>query len=122
MLGRPKAPAYRRRVVVDRTNFPLPEWVRFPIIQAPLLFGFADVQIAFGKLDRSQPNLGIFMPHMHDEQTGELQPLPDNVMQVEPGLEVSFQPTAEIANQTYRFLPVGWCRHVGQQQPWRPAK
>ena len=31
------------------------------------------------------------MPHMHDEQTGEFQPLPDNVMQVESGLEVSFQ-------------------------------
>ena len=53
------------------------------------------------------------MPHMHDEQTGEFQPLPDNVMQVESGLEVSFQPTAEIANQTDRFLPVGWCGHAG---------
>ena len=61
----------------------------------------------------SEYNLGIFMPHMHDEQTGEFQPLPDNVMQVESGLEVSFQPTAEIANQTDRFLPVGWCWHAG---------
>lgn len=60
----------------------------------------------------SEYNLGIFMPHMHDEQTGEFQPLPDNVMQVEAGLEVSFQP-AEIANQTDRFLPVGWCWHAG---------
>ena len=61
----------------------------------------------------SEYNLGIFMPHMHDEQTGEFQPLPDNVMQVESGLEVSFQPTAEIANQTDRFLPVGWSWHAG---------
>jgi len=56
----------------------------------------------------SEYKLGIFMPHKHDEQTGEFQPLPDEVMQVESGLEVSFQPTQEIANQTDRFLPVGW--------------
>lgn len=56
----------------------------------------------------SEYKLGIFMPHMHDEQTGEFQPLSDDVMQVESGLEVSFQPTQEIANQPDRFLPVGW--------------
>ena len=73
--------------------------------------------------------LGIFMPHMHDEQTGEFQSLPDEVMQVESGLEVSFQPTEEIANQTDRFLPVGWfwragaataaavCEMVGDETP-----
>jgi hypothetical protein len=52
--------------------------------------------------------LGIFMPHMHDEQTGEFQPLPNEVMQVESGSEVSFRPREEIASQTDRFLPVGW--------------
>ena len=51
--------------------------------------------------------LGIFMPHRHDERTGEFQSLPDDVVQVESGLEVSFQPFAKIANQTERFLPVG---------------
>ena len=51
----------------------------------------------------SEYKLGIFMPHMHDKQTGEFQPLPDDVMQVESGLEVSFQPMEEIANQTDRF-------------------
>lgn len=61
----------------------------------------------------SEYNLGIFMPHMHDEKTGEFQPLPDNVMQVESGLEVSFQPSDQIANQTDRFLPVGWYWHAG---------
>ncbi len=50
--------------------------------------------------------LGIFMPHRHDEQTGEFQPLPAEVTQVESGLEVSFQPTQEIINQTDHFLPV----------------
>ena len=56
----------------------------------------------------SELKLGIFMPHMHDEQTGEFQPLPDDVVQVESGLEVSFQPMGVIAKQTERFLPVGW--------------
>jgi hypothetical protein len=61
----------------------------------------------------SEYKLGIFMPHMHDQQTGEFQPLPDEVMQVESGLEVSFQPIEEIANQTNRYLPVGWAWRAG---------
>ncbi len=65
----------------------------------------------------SEYKLGIFMPHMHDEQTGASQPLPDNVMQVESGLEVSFRPSDEIANQTDRFLPVGWYWHAGASTP-----
>lgn len=47
----------------------------------------------------SKYKLGIFMPHMHDENTGGFQPLADDVMQVETGLQVSFKPTEEIANQ-----------------------
>ena len=65
----------------------------------------------------SEYKLGIFMPHIHDEQTGEFQPLPDEVMQVESGLEVSFRPTEEIANQTDRFLPVGWFWRAGASTP-----
>ena len=61
--------------------------------------------------------LGIFMPHMHDEQTGEFQTLPDDVTQVESGLEVSFQPAEEIAKQTDRFLPVGWFWRAGASTP-----
>ena len=57
--------------------------------------------------------LGIFMPHMHHEQTGEFQPLPDNVTQVESGLAVSFQPTRDIAYQSNRFLAVGWLWRAG---------
>ena len=65
----------------------------------------------------SEYRLGIFMPHMHDEQTGVFRPLPDEVMQVESGLEVSFQPTEEIADQTDRFLPVGWYWRGGAATP-----
>lgn len=52
--------------------------------------------------------LGIFMPHQHDQATGEFLPLPAEVMQVESGLAVSFQRLDEIADQTASFLPVGW--------------
>jgi len=62
----------------------------------------------------SEYKLGIFMPHMHDEQTGEFRQLPDDVMQVESGLAVSFRATAEIANQIDHFLPVGWYWRAGE--------
>ena len=65
----------------------------------------------------SEYKLGIFMPHMHDEHTGGFQPLPDEVMQVESGMEVSFQSTDEVASQTNRFLPVGWCWRGGASTP-----
>lgn len=67
---------------------------------------FPEVQEMLRRL--SAHGLGIFMPHMHDERSGEFQPLPNQVMQVESGLEVSFQPTAEIARHPDRFLPVAW--------------
>jgi hypothetical protein len=57
--------------------------------------------------------LGIFMPHMHDEQTGDLQSMPDELMQVESSLNVSFKASKEIAGQTDRFIPVGWAWRAG---------
>ena len=74
-----------------------------------------DVQEMLRRL--SAYKLGIFMPHMHDDHTGEFQPLPDDVMQVESGMAVSFQPTDEIANQAGRYLPVGWLWHAGASTP-----
>ena len=76
---------------------------------------FPEVQEMLRRL--SEYKLGIFMPHMHDEQTGEFQPLPDEIMQVESGLEVSFRPAKEIAKQTDRFLPVGWFWRAGASAP-----
>ena len=72
---------------------------------------FPEVQEMLRKL--SEYNLGIFMPHMHDEITGEFQPLLDEVMQVESGLKVSFLSTREMANQTNRFVSVGWQWRAG---------
>ena len=61
----------------------------------------------------SEFRLGIFMPHQHDDGTGEFQPLPDDVMQVESGLTVSFERLEEIARRTEAFLPVGWLWRAG---------
>ena len=76
---------------------------------------FPEVQEMLRRL--SEYKLGIFMPHIHDEQTGAFQPLPDQVIQVESALEVSFQLAEEIASQTERFLPVGWFWRAGASTP-----
>ena len=76
---------------------------------------FPEVQQMLRRLSEYQ--LGIFMPHMHDEATGQFQPLPDQLMQVESGLEVSFHASEEIANQTDRFLPVAWFWRDGEATP-----
>ena len=65
----------------------------------------------------SEYQLGIFMPHTHDAESGDFQPLPDDVVQVESGLQVSFRSSQEIANQTGRFLPVGWIWRAGAPTP-----
>lgn len=70
----------------------------------------------------SEYNLGIFMPHMHDEQSGAFQSLPGETLQVESGLEVSFRPVDEIANQADRFLPVGWFWRAGASTPMAMCK
>ena len=75
----------------------------------------AEVQEMLRRL--STHGLGICMPHMHDENTGEFRPLPDRLMQVEAGLAVSFQPTAEIAPHIGRFLPVAWVWRDGMSMP-----
>jgi hypothetical protein len=65
----------------------------------------------------SEFDLGIFMPHQHDERTGDFQPLPPDVMQVEAGCRVSFQNTHEIAHQADRFVPVAWRWRAGAPMP-----
>jgi len=70
-----------------------------------------DVQDMLRKL--SEYNLGIFMPHMHDEHSGDFQPLADDAVQVEAGLRVSFHRTEKLALETDRYLPVGWRWRAG---------
>ena len=88
---------------VSQTNtFDLPQALR----TAQEAMHLPEVQEILEKLAKYK--LGIFMPHMHDERTGEFQLLANDVMQVESGLQVSFKPTQEIANQSDQFLPVAW--------------
>lgn len=86
---------------------------RFPgaLMAAQQAINLPEVQEMLFRL--SKYNLGIFMPHGHDELTGDFQELPANVMQVETGLEVSFQTTEQLASQAERFLPVAWRWHAG---------
>lgn len=74
-----------------------------------------EVQEMLRKL--SEYNLGVLMPHAHDENTGGFRPLPDDVMQVESGLAVSFRPSGEMASQPGRFLAVGWVWRAGAPAP-----
>jgi hypothetical protein len=55
-------------------------------------------------------NLGVFMPHMHDDDSGGFQHLPGDLVQVERGLKVTFEP-ADQTNDAKRFVPVGWVWH-----------
>ena len=87
--------------------FGLPQALRI----AQDAIGLPEVQQMLRRL--SEYNLGIFMPHMHDEKTGEFRSLPDEVIQVESGLGVSFQPTEEVASNTHPLLPVGWSWRAG---------
>ena len=77
-----------------------------PLRTAQAAIHLPEVQEMLRKL--SEYKLGVFMPHMHDEVTGDFRPLPDEVTQVEAGLQVSFQPTRAIETEPDRFLPVGW--------------
>ena len=70
-----------------------------------------EVQAMLRRLSDFQ--LGVFMPHHHDEQTGDFRSLPDDIIQVESGLHVSFHPADAIARQAARFLPVGWMWRAG---------
>ena len=73
-----------------------------------------EVQDMLHKL--SEYNLGIFMPHMHEEQTGQFQPLPDELVQVEDGLRVSFRAESEIRD-TDCYVPIGWFWRQNAAEP-----
>jgi hypothetical protein len=66
-------------------------------------------------------NLGIYMPHIHDEETGQFQPLPDEVVQVEKGLQVSFQTRAEMEDPD-RYVQIGWVWSQGAVTPSASCK
>ena len=72
---------------------------------------FPEVQEMLRRL--SEYNLGICMPHMHDDDTGAFQPLPAELVQVEDGLEVTFQPMEEVMANADHFVQVAWAWREG---------
>ena len=57
--------------------------------------------------------LGVFMPHMHDPETGEFLPLPPGIVSVEDNLQVSFRRASE--PEVSQAMPVGWICDRGSQ-------
>lgn len=97
---------------ISRTSTPTSRYGLPPTLRtAQAAIQLPEVQDMLRRLSAFQ--LGIFMPHQHDEATGEFLPLPVDVMQVESGLAVSFQRLDEIASQSASFLPVGWLWRAG---------
>ena len=76
---------------------------------------FPEVQDMLRRL--SEYDLGICMPHMHDELTGNFAPLPNGFMQVESGWKVSCEPAGDVAERAEPFMPVGWAWRGGESVP-----
>ena len=81
----------------------LPEELR----QAQKAIELPEVQDMIRRL--SEYNLGVFMPHIHDEETGAFSSLPAGISQVEDGLQVSFRRDDDLVDEGNRtYVPVGW--------------
>jgi len=65
-----------------------------------------EVQAMMRKL--GQHGLGVFMPHMHDEETGRFIELPADTISVEDGLSVSFATDEELAATGKTYVNVAW--------------
>lgn len=76
---------------------------------------FPEVQEMLRRL--SEYDLGICMPHLHDELTGTFAPLPTGFIQVESGLKVSFEAAGNVAERAEPFMPVGWEWRGGEAAP-----
>jgi hypothetical protein len=102
--------------VVPRDISRLPQELRI----AQEAIHLPEVQAMLQKL--SAYNLGICMPHVHDDRTGEFLPRPQDIIQVETDLEVSFQPAHVVLDHPETHLPVGWMWQDEQAQPmWAMA-
>jgi hypothetical protein len=108
--------------ITERQAATLPQELR----KAQEAIQLPEVQEMMRKL--SVYNLGVFMPHMHDDRGG-FTPSSDKFVQVEKGMRVSFAPTEEIEKEEDRYLPTGWvwnadlptpvamCRQVCEVRP-----
>ena len=56
--------------------------------------------------------LGVFMPHRHDEESGEYQLLPAGLVQVERNLQVTFEPDSDELRETCSAVAWRWDKGV----------
>ena len=82
------------------TSLPLPEELESAIAAIDL----PEVQAMMKKLARF--NLGVCLPHKHAEETGDFILLPDDEIQMEDDLHVTFLDRASAAQQ--KAIPVAW--------------
>jgi hypothetical protein len=87
---------------VDR----LPDWMR----TAQEAITLPEVQDMIRRL--SEYNLGVYLLHTHDDETGAFQPMPPGLTQVEDGLRVAFHQEGELADRE-DLIPVGWAWRAG---------
>lgn len=85
------------------------------LISAQAALNLPEVQNMLKNLSEFQ--LGIFMPHTHEEKTGAFKLSGDDVVQVESGSKASFKTASKIASQQDSFLPVEWLWRSGQSAP-----
>lgn len=50
-------------------------------------------------------NLGIFIPHMHNQETGEILALPEGVISAERDLKIKFVKIDALESD---MIPIGW--------------
>lgn len=74
------------------------------VVKAQQAITTPEVQEMLKKL--SEYGLGIFMPHMHEPETGNFIPLPSGIVSVENDLQVSFHNASEVA--VANSVPVAW--------------
>jgi len=87
--------------LVTRSRTQLPQ----ELSRAQSAINLPEVQEMLQKL--SAFNLGIFMPHRHEDETGAFEVLPPGIIQLEDGLRVSFVEEHTIADPE-SYVPVGW--------------
>jgi len=87
--------------LVTRSRTQLPQ----ELSRAQSAINLPEVQEMLQKL--SAFNLGIFMPHRHEDETGAFEVLPQGIIQLEDGLRVSFVEEHTIADPE-SYVPVGW--------------
>ena len=87
--------------LVTRSRTQLPQ----ELSRAQSAINLPEVQEMLQKL--SAFNLGIFMPHRHEDETGAFEVLPQGIIQLEDGLRVSFVEEHTISDPE-SYVPVGW--------------